>query len=858
MAEREYKFTRIFEGDRLSSWAISKNGSKVSTGGILLYLLAFIAILAGDGTYVVATAPRPRNRKELNAAIDVARSAWVNYGYRDDQKIVAVHIGGVKGWLAPLNNSGFMAWAVGKVIKRLKTFNRPSLLGAEITRDLKILVVDNPLAYANWEVQASAELDTKAKREMLLDGLMVMRRSLLKEVIRKSKFHPTDPLRAMLQKARALRNMIFNIRITCRLGFAKGNVVVGDDDAMGEYDLIIPAMNIKQEITSTRQFIILDPQPPKDHVRTDPQTMIDNRKLHRQADMGEWIKDHFARALKALMENNVLESFDEVEELREEAMKKALHQYDDATEGISNRMRWSAIRWKLHGLDIRHSPFILQRIADGFHENLVAVDDEAEREKKPGFRFGIPRIPIPCAISQQIITESAAVMSGWWKPGMSVERGTIRRIPKLGVHVVHDLDFVANYENHGGCDMDDKFSLFYRTMEGGEFDGMKVVIVVRSPNGWGEYAIYKYVDGEEFPIWTKVDGTEVSFPAVNGNGWPMQLSVALRNGTTKYTGLPGGGAPPRNLSGQQYTRAHFIEDIEDSVGSGTVGAYVNARMLYALVMRKHRHEHLCSLEDAIDTYVQGGSADDRRAIDAAARTLVREVVASGRPIDRHFWDSRPGLAKLVPKNTPVNLVDQDYFSATLAKLNNAIRKFRNDVFDMGQTMRHVDPRVIELGNRFYHRAEELTEEWGQRIGEERHRGPGISIRWNWVFEPIAREFVGMETDTDRYDLALALAAVAHTKSTVERGYQDTIPCNGRIVDIPDIPAVMPFDWYLNAMRYYGICWDKVNVDDHERPITHDQRTEWTLVCVEDGNRGVVTDPMQVQAYHARGNRCTLH
>jgi hypothetical protein len=171
---------------------------------------------------------------------------------------------------------------------------------------------------------------------------------------------------------------------------------------------------------------------------------------------------------------------------------------DPEDEEAQARMQYVGYRWVAMGMKVTESPWMFETLATSHAKPLKS------------------KIPIPCAVYEQIISESLARMAGY---EIEVEQGTIQRLSELEVHVVNDLDWIEMYASHGGCDQDDFFKLFYREFEGGDLDGHKSVIVARSPNGIGEYSIFKYVEGAWHPHWLTSTGEKITFPKVSGRGW---------------------------------------------------------------------------------------------------------------------------------------------------------------------------------------------------------------------------------------------------------------------------------------------------------------------------------------------------
>jgi len=366
-----------------------------------------------------------------------------------------------------------------------------------------------------------------------------------------------------------LRQRVFNARLVFDQGFLKGNCIVSDKLPEG-VDVITSMDNIKSEIVYKNGFQFLaEPQGSHERVITDDQTVINLPNLFSQADMQYWLNEEYEKMFNDAINCRLLTNWREI-------YKRQFRNISDAEDEEANsRMSYVGYRWVASGMKITDSPWLFE---------TLAISHAKPFQK---------RIPIPCTVYEQIIPESLAHMAGY-EEDVYVEQGEIVRINELGVHVVNDADWLEMYESHGGHDQDDYFKLFYRTMEGGDLDGQKVVIVCRSPNGYGEYSIFKYVEGQWSPTWHTSDGTEIKFPKVSGRGWPKRLSDAIRDKEVCYEGLPSEHTKKVKRTGL-YTPDDVIVDMKVAMSGGNVGGYVNAVMAHSLILHSHRSHQLCSM-----------------------------------------------------------------------------------------------------------------------------------------------------------------------------------------------------------------------------------------------------------------------
>jgi len=498
---------------------------------------------------------------------------------------------------------------------------------------------------------------------------------------------------------------------------------------------------------------------------------------------------------------------------------------DPEDEESQARMNYVGYRWRAMGMKVTDSPWLFETLAIGSAKPM---------EEK---------IPIACAVYEQIISESMARMAGFF---IVVEPGHIRRLNDLEVHVVNDLDWIEMYESHGGCDQDDFFKLFYRTIEGGERDGQKVVIAMRSPNGFGEYSIFKYTEGDWYPVWKLADASERSFLPVSGRGWPKRLSQAIIDGDVCYSGLPSQNNPNKKSLSDAYTKQDVINDLEASISTGSVGKFVNATMLWASVFQRHRQVQVCSLEDAIDGYVQTNVVEDRHAIDSDANEMVYQIIASGIPVDRSIWDATNRNFKSYLK--PGQWVEK--YEGTITQMNFLCRKYFNDfvarIRAHSQTNIKPLPMVKSLGYRMHFIARydlkkfrqlimntnsQMTNDQGGRIDRQ---------GWDMIYQTIVDKIDSFETDNDRYDYVLGLYLVTMTDPTSTNKITDQIVMN-RLV----------FSYLKRALIFYGISksLDIIQEDNGALKFRQNLVTKWQY---SDPETGMVTnefdDPAEYQRF----------
>jgi len=781
------------------------------------------------GEYKIWTLPIPHNNKEYLKAVKYINNPKVQYALVDKDKIVFCVIENSPGWMSAFNELGYEVFSGDKTNKRLKSHHRPTLLNAEFGPDeLRIMLVapdefsrykfltDNPTApqqYCSYDVA-----------ERLLDGGFVISRRIVQRAVENLPLHhPQSSIDASEYyydpriRSRIVHDLlnsgVFNARIEFDMGFLKGNCIVSDNLPEG-VDILTSSANIKKEIKYNNGFRFLaEPQGPKEKVVTDEQTVVNFPKLFRKSDMEMWLTEEYSKQYDNAINGRLLTNWRYIYQ-RNWRDNESL----DDNEARA-RTQYVGYRWTAAGFKITESPWLMETVSISHAKPLEH------------------RIPIPCAVYEQIIPESLIRMAGY---DFQVEPGQIRRHSEVGVHVVNDLDWLEMYESHGGHDEDDFFKLFYREFEGGPIQGKKVV-TVRSPNGYGEYSIFDYVEGEWSPTWLKADGTEVKFPKVNGRGWPKRLSEATFSGEVRYLGLPSATQPKEKREGP-YTQEDVLRDIRIAMAGGNVGNFVNACIMHSSVIAKHRPHQLCSLEDAIDKCINPDHELDVIAIDQEASKMFREVIESGKPIDRNIWYGRRG-SRYLKRDEEIEL-----YEGKITQLDNlCYTHFRNycDSIRMWAQENSRPPEIIhQLGRRFYTWALPLLRDFRKDVynvnSSEITAASGVIERSSWehLYKMLVDRIESFERIEDKYDFVISLYSATILTPTTKGKISDQVVMN-RLV----------FPHLEQALQFYGIAACTVyNQEKKKFEQTYFRSWEWTD---QNGQHHIYDDPVEFQMAHSK-------
>jgi hypothetical protein len=598
-----------------------RDGSTVKTGGyrplfsdvlngIRVGRVKFPRLLQGLDDPVVLT-------EALKEYVDNPKIALA---YAEPTGLVLVEAPG--GWLGPWMALGLEVENGPKAAKRLKTLSRPFIFeGGFAVGEVAVKVL------ADHEHPTRLTSLDAAGKEKLLDGAFLVARSLAERVIESVGPEHTDRWQDQRRRGRSTR--LHNARVLiprgtpgCEEGgLFKGNAVVVDDEDMPPgASIVTHPCNVKHELRGWSEWRVgLEPQPPLGHARYNLQLGLSLPQLFPAHEVRDWVTQEVYRVEASLREGKLLDTFEALSDRR-------LHG-DSGPDGVTSTLlqtRWTALDFFAAGHDFRHSPALTEGI---FRAHTAALVDAARGRVNP---------PIPCAVTEQVVSESLARLCGL---EVDVEPGTIRRIRKYGFAVVSDADWLEMLPSHGGCDMDDHFILVFRTVA-----GRKNVIVLRNPSDVGEYSVFEFVPGDDYPTFTwrtrQPDGSfatqEIAFPEADLTGAPKRTSEAWQDRTLKVLGLPKGEATETG----EFTRESVVADLERVLQGTNPGGYINAKLVLNSVLGRQVDVLPATLEDVIDACVQGGSVEAMHAVRRAAKTFLKAVCDSGLPVDSLLWQTR--------------------------------------------------------------------------------------------------------------------------------------------------------------------------------------------------------------------------
>jgi hypothetical protein len=816
------------------------------------YRYPILEKIAAGKHFQILKCPLPGNSKPARAALDALfDDPNTLYSYVEGTTITTIQVDGWDNRTQSLADLGWLVRSSQKTFKRFKTLNRPFRFWSNPDRQLKVYVIDD-LAYASDDV---VDLNPE-EHERLLDGGIVISPGLYKECLNNVEFPEVagEVLTANVMRADAFRKQAqrfrtFNARIfgefdysgcgatedfTQMRGQLKGQAFVDASDAcerMG-VDIICARSALKPEVSGIDTFVLLDPQLAKYQVTGDVQSISNNPALFEPEFIKRWMKIVLLSAFEDLKNDKLMEHWYNLGSPEFDSDNNVKHDQDD----LISLTKWNARAWIMSGMSLKDSPWLFEQMA----RNIISIIHVKDIKKM--------RIPVPCAVRAQVISSSMSAAAG---EDIDVQPGQLRWNRAHECMVVSDQDWIEMYESHGGNDLDDFFVGYWRTR-----GDKRVVFITRSPNDFGEYSMFDYVEGDWYPCHELSDGTIVEFPKVTDDPsmYPKRLSEAVRDKDVIYVGLPSEKMEPYSTGNEWYG----IEDIEYAISNNkdsaaVVGAAVNARTLWSVAKREHHKVQVCSMEGCIDTGVQGGCLEDINAVRDEAQAIVKEIISDpALKIDHYLWTSR--FARF-NRDLSWTRLTQDTHISQIHRHRVAFTKFfinmsTQYVTDLFDPKIHPEPtekfkKVHNLGKKYYRMGVQFLRFSRRAIAMSREDSESLApgFLWGDIHNYILGEIDKLPKITDRHDMIMAIySACLKVPSATTRKISDQLVMN---------PAF--FDRLMAALRHYGIAGHLV-IDEHGHIRRHYDQS-WVLSCVNCDFVTTTVDPMVLQSYHHYDGLC---
>lgn len=814
-------------------------------GGYKYPILDWIAEQMGGSFYQILKMTRPRNAEEQSRLVTVLKDPNTLYAYPSGGTITAVQFNVWDNRTQKLEELGIDIKLSQKLFKRIKTFNRSFRSFYQTDETIKVVLVSDDAFSRHY-----GKLDP-AMAERLMDGAFILSPHIVDKcmeqfeigttVFDEETIYSTEVFNRNTEVGEHYRkSMVFNARLFGPMeilnegeyepmGALKGQAYKDMGGLCETYgaDVIAPYSAFKKDINITAtSFFLIEPQNAKlGQMFSDGQTIANLPALYRWKDiyksMGDWFDDTYEQ----LVNNQILSQWSDMSFAQFNADNPKMFDNSD----VKAITMWNVRAWLTCGGKLSDSPWLFQQMGKNIYDSMH-IEDPAKL-----------RFPVICAARAQVISESLLRgirgITDDEDESYSVPEGYAHWDKDLSVMVVSDMDYIEMYESHGGCDLDDFFQIYWRTMG----DEQKIIIC-RSPNDWGEYSIFDYVPGDWFSTTTRFKD-KISFPKVSSNPklWDKRLSVAVADGTVKYEGLP---EHEVHCDITEFNADYILAAIEDTADSAaSVGINVNARQLWADSMKSHRPVQLCSMEDCIDAGVQGGSDAQVQAVMEDGANMVNYLIDNKIPIDLYLWKSKheafypKAEVELYNGNITflqsVRLTHGDAFKEKVAAYAETIPANAN--YDM----------IHALGNHYLGAGVALIRSYRLNIAKSNRNGgidPGV---WEIIAESLVRATLMHEEGQDRASFVMGLYSACLKLAT----------SSGRITDQLVMQPNM-FKFLLESLQFYGILHN-LTVDDQGKLIRF-KNTEWKFYDEKADKMQHFTDPVEYQKWFFSQNEEVNH
>ena len=837
-------------------------------GGMKRVVADFLADLVGSVGYTIGVLPHPRNTEELDIALKWAADQRVNHVYVDKSDIVYVNYAGVDGWLTPFSVAGFSVTDGKNHGKYEKQTYRPTTCGLPLPDDMDVTVhileADEVRAFTHEDLSSYSDDEV----EMILDGMFVLSGDIW-DMLVASVDGNKDPFKTDRRKRKVNNVREMNVRLWTEVGFIKGNAIRARGELPGGVMVYTSRANVKSAIKVTdggKRFIIAEPDGGKNEAYSNIQALAwfhavnqGTTQLFTQDMLTKVLNDHLEQSYQQVINGELTERFMDVESLLWKQMK------DLNIPGNTVLNRYSVVEAAARGFDYRTSPSMLNSVATNHRTSMVDAN-------------GHPRFPLPNAHFKTVKSVSMLRLAGYKVE--TPKKGFIEYHPGADVWFLCDSDWIDHSVDFGGHDGDDHFTM----MSVMDSRNNHRILVWRMP--MDSYAMFRTSTKGIRHIDSK--GTETFAFQMSAKSdldrMPKPLGQLIREGLVTFTGLPSQGKPA-NTNIQALTRDHVMGQIRGLSGqNAALGAYVNSLFLYRWVFKALPSTMPGMLSDVVDS----SDPDDVQFVLDYSANLVREVLASGRPISKAYWNTTRayGFEKVLKeflRDNPgqqVNFVDNDKLSMMTKTMADAIAKYDRKISVFAQenhglvdeSIRALFPRgsevmvearklVVDFRGRFPAENRRMEEEFQDAMrnwdgqGNPPVKAKGLSPEaYIRIRSGIMGAILAHEGD-DRDKLVLALYVAAHDMPLKSTGkVNDNFVITSQVDT--DGGDVGPFRYLMDALANYGYIAADLTIDDdgNARHVYHDIKT-WNLTCVSCSTSYYVAKQEQKEAFRANGRVC---
>lgn len=419
------------------------------------------------------------------------------------------------------------------------------------------------------------------------------------------------------------------IRIMTPNGLLKGDAIIVPDNQLSAH-VVSHLENVKSEmLTDDYIFITMWEHAPVHMAVWDDQSAVNfGHALSEQAHVSDIFR------MVNVIRKNIAD-----DKLPEWLIMGESSHNDDGTlnmEQLSDTINKSWIRWQAHDLPVRAAQNLMYMALGGVVKRMDGV-------KINGF-YKKMWVPMTNAVLLTINTWESATRMGGISFGAR-DKDTCFFDPRAGF-VMSGRRFVETYNLHGGWDLDDSMKVVRvkvfcsdpsilklhlgKTVPAtspyvsNQKDAREMVLLVRSPNGPGEWSIEE-CDTSTLPIPEDLRHEDLTVVDLAKMPLPQDLLAA----SVSVAGMP----TSTNYSREEMTRDDATSMIAAQVNNPGVGRFCNAMMVWAATNPGFPGHMLSFMEDVVDTCQQGFDATAFAAIAVEHDNIMEQVIDSGKPVD---------------------------------------------------------------------------------------------------------------------------------------------------------------------------------------------------------------------------------
>lgn len=481
------------------------------------------------------------------------------------------------------------------------------------------------------------------------------------------------------------------IRILTPKGLIKGDAVIVKDGYI-KHDVVTHPENLKSELKTTGwSFACIWEHAMVHNAVWDVQSETNFRHALT-------VQHHHGDILRVV--KSVQDSLAEGKLPSWLLLDETAHNDDGVVVGdrLSNDYNRSWVRWQAHNLPVEAGQNMTYMAINGIPTRMESF----ERDEESGL-FKKMWTPMSNAVLLTVNTwESAHYMGGFDFPGHSRD---VCFFDKRVGFIMPGNRFVQTYNLHGGWDLDDSLKVIIVKVHCSDpeilklhlnktvpdtyipakaEDAKEMVLLVRSPNGPGEWSIEE-CEIDTLPIPEEMRHDDIT--VVDIAKMPLPQDILL-----KYVQL-GNMQSGMTFSGVDMTRDDSRTMIEAQLVNPGIGRFCNHMMVWSSISAGFPSTMLAPMEEIVDTVQQEHDVVKFTQIGAEHKEILKHIRAARVPVDAYLVHTRVSVnarKRLLTVAGPMTMLYKEYIKS--------IETIKNDIRNHTLQMRAAQPLVRYIAN----------------------------------------------------------------------------------------------------------------------------------------------------------------